>query len=131
MGLGKYFGERNHAYKFTIIEIYETILEYTKANFNDELLLQLIAIDYYTNQKSKPKDLFEFELNKKATEIFKEANEIETKDRLVLLPISFDWKVWNSDLKIIESNEMFALYYPGNTLPKIESIQNYKVEIRT
>ncbi|QTV05592.1 B12-binding domain-containing radical SAM protein [Faecalibacter bovis] len=131
MGLGKYFGERNHAYKFTIIEIYETILEYTKANFNDELLLQLIAIDYYTNQKSKPKDLFEFELNKKATEIFKEANEIETKDRLVLLPISFDWKVWNSDLKIIESNEMFALYYPGNTLPKIESIQNYKVEIPT
>ncbi|MBS7333902.1 MAG: B12-binding domain-containing radical SAM protein [Weeksellaceae bacterium] len=131
MGLGKYFGERNHAYKFTIIEIYETILEYTKANFNDELLLQLIAIDYYTNQKSKPKDLFNFELNKKATEIFKEANEIETKDRLVLLPISFDWKVWNSDLKIIESNEMFALYYPGNTLPKIESIQNYKVEIPT
>ena len=131
MGLGKYFGSRNHAYKFTIVEIYETIVEFTKANFDDEVLIQLIAIDYYSTQKSKPKDLFGFEVDKKETEIFKEANEIETNDRVVLLPITFDWKIWNSDLKIEKSDEMFTLYYPGNTLPRVDSIQNYKTEIQS
>lgn len=129
MGLGKYFRNRNHAYKFTIVEIYETIVEYTKANFEDEILMQLIAIDYYSTQKSKPKDLFGFEVNKKDTEIFKEANEIETKDRLVLMAISFDWKIWINELEIQKSKEMFTLYYPGNELPKIDSVQEYKMEI--
>lgn len=129
MGLGKYFRNRNHAYKFTIVEIYETIVEYTKANFEDEILMQLIAIDYYSTQKSKPKDLFGFEVNKKDTEIFKEANEIVTKDRLVLMAISFDWKSWINELEIQKSKEMFTLYYPGNELPKIDSVQEYKMEI--
>lgn len=131
MGLGKYFGTRNHAYRFTIVEIYETIVEYTKANFEDKILLQLLAIDYYITQKSKPKDLFEFEINKKETDIFKETNHIETNDRLVLIPISFEWEIWKTELKMITSDEMFALYYPGNHLPRYESIKNYKIEINS
>ena len=88
--------------------------------------LQLLR---FTTQKSKPKDLFGFEVNKKDTEIFKEANEIVTKDRLVLMAISFDWKSWINELEIQKSKEMFTLYYPGNELPKIDSVQEYKMEI--
>ena len=122
MGLGNYFGQRNHAYKFTILEIYETIIEYTKANFEDPILMQLLAIDYYSTQKSKPKDLFGLELTKKETNALKEQFEIETADRLIILPIAFDWEVWQNTLTIVPKEEKFTLFYPGNEIPTLGTL---------
>lgn len=122
MGLGQYFGTRNHAYKFTILEIYETIIEFTKANYNDPILMQLIAIDYYSTQKSKPKDLFEIELSKKETNQLIEEKNVQTSSRLIVLPIAFDWEDWVNNLIITNKNELFTLEYPGNQTPTIGTL---------
>ena len=123
MGLGTLFAERNHAYKFTILEIYETILIYTKANYNDPILLELLAIDYYTTQKSKPKNIFDLELTKEETNdliISEKSNE-----KIVALPIHFDWEEWNTNNEIISNNEIFVLSYAGNSLPSTSILQSF------
>ena len=117
MQLGTYFVNRNHAYKFTIVEIYETIVDFIKQNTNDPIILELLAVDYYNSQKSKPKDLFDFELDKKQTEEIKLKNGIETTNRIVILPLSFDWITWENDQIITPIQTNYILEYPGNELP--------------
>ena len=117
MELGTYFVNKNHAYKFTIVEIYETIVDFVKQNTNDPIILELLAVDYYNSQKSKPKDLFHFELNKKQTEEIKLENGIETKNRIVILPLSFDWNDWINHQIITPTDSNYILEYPGNELP--------------
>lgn len=122
MGLGTLFAERNHAYKFTILEIYETILIYTKANYNDPVLLDLLAIDYYTTQKSKPKNIFDLELSKEET------NELilteKSNEKIVAFPIHFNWEEWNLNNEIKPSNDVFVLSYAGNSLPTTRILQS-------
>ncbi len=119
MQLGTYFVQRNHAYKFSIVEIYETLVEFVKQNSTDPILLQLVAIDYYSTQKSKPKDIFNFELDKNLTEEIKLKNNIETTNRIVILPLSFSWIDWKENQQIITEKSYCILEYPGNQLPII------------
>ena len=118
MGLGTYFMQRNHAYKFTIVEIYETIVEYSKTNTNDPIILELLAIDYYTSQKSKPKDIFSFELAKEEVDRLLIEENIETNKRIVILPLQFDWKIWKNENRIEMTPTPLVLEYAGNSLPK-------------
>ena len=123
MGLGRYFVQRNHAYKFTILEVYETIIEYIKANTTDPILLQMIAIDYYSNQKSKPKDLIQLALDK---DMLIENQLIEKTDyssKLVVIPLDFVWEEWEDQLVIQKSRNYISFYYPGNEIPKIKVIK--------
>lgn len=117
--LGHYFVNRNHAYKFSIIEIYETIIAFSKENYDDKILLQLLAIDYYSTQKSKPKDLFGIELDKIARTEIEENHSIELSSRHVILPLNFDWEIWKNQNRIEESSSLYGLEYPGNQLPEI------------
>ena len=121
--LGTYFVSRNHAYKFTIVEIYETIVDFTRSYYNDPIVMQLLAIDYYSTQKSKPKDLFQFEIEQSQLNHIKENNAIETSNRLVALSIDFDFDSWNKQQIIEMSNQLFVLEYPGNQLPTTYSIK--------
>lgn len=122
--LGTYFVARNHAYKFSVIEIYETIVDFTKEYYPENpIIMQLLAVDYYATQKSKPKDLFQLELEKSQVEQIKESYGINTQHRVVILPLDFDWNMWYNQSALFLNEQYLILEYPGNQLPNYYSIQ--------
>jgi len=124
MQLGTYFVKRNHAYKFTIIDIYETFIEFEKQHTNDPIILELLAIDYYSSQKSKPKDLFSLDLNINEVELIKNNFQLNSNNKLVIIPLRFNYNTWNTSNSIINKKDYYILEYPGNELPIIHEFEN-------
>ena len=122
MELGTFFTNRNHAYKFTILDIYNTIIEYSKEATNDPFIIQLLAFDYYTNQKSKPKDLFGIELPKNKVDEIKLNSNLDKNKKIVIIPITFDLEKWLNENKIEKLNQYLVLEYAGNSLPRYYTI---------
>lgn len=112
MGLGKHFEQHYLVHRHTLNDVYNAIYDFAKDYTNDPLVLELIAIDYYSFHKSKPKDLYEIESQ---SEI--DFSEIAThhKSRFVNFPISFDWKTWNVEQRIKPLNQDWIIEYVSNS----------------
>ena len=91
MGLGQYFEQHHLFHKHTLNDVFQTIFDFAKTFTNDKIVLELIAIDYYSFHKSKPKDLFEME-----QQIEEDLSELAShpKSKFVSIPISFDYQIW-------------------------------------
>ena len=78
-------------HKHTLNDVFQTIFDFAKTFTNDKIVLELIAIDYYSFHKSKPKDLFEME-----QQIEEDLSELAShpKSKFVSIPISFDYQIW-------------------------------------
>lgn len=111
MDLGNYFTERL-SYKHTLNQVYETLYTFTQKQYNSPILLQLIAIDYYTHHKSNPKDLFNIE-----EELAMDYSVIAThpKSRFVNFSIDFDWMIWETERRIVETKQMWVIEYITNS----------------
>ncbi|ADX68746.1 B12-binding domain-containing radical SAM protein [Weeksella virosa] len=111
MKLGNYFTERL-SYKHTLNQVYETLYTFTKKYYNSSILLQLIAIDYYTQHKSNPKDLFEIE-----EELAMDYSAIAThpKSRFVNFSIDFDWIIWKTERRIVKAQNLWIIEYITNS----------------
>lgn len=121
MGLGAYFETRFNFHKHTLNQTYQAIFDYCKETYNDLIISELLAADYYAYSKMKPQDLFEIEVDKQ--ERFEWINYLKLnhhKYRFAIFPIHFDWNHWINSKEIINSNHLLIITYDGKEAPIIE-----------
>lgn len=123
LGLGEYFEAHYQFHKHALLDIYEALCKYAQlAHTDDEVLLQLIYLDYYSYSKIKPHDLFRLEPDKKEqntalTELGLNIHQF----RYAYFPVSFDVKHWLNNFEIKEKNNMLIVRYTGRDKPVILS----------
>lgn len=121
LGLGTLFMSKSNFHKHSLTDIYQIIDEYVKTNFvNDTILKELIAIDYYLQPNIKPKTQFleEIERSQKTT-IINQLKLNHHKYRFIMVPISFDFEVWQQTEKIAFQNTTIIFQYNGVTKAEI------------
>lgn len=123
MGLGIYFSERKSLFQYTLKDVYEMLFQYAEqVHPEDNVLKQLIAIDYYTYYKVKPEGLFVEELSKPdKNSIIKNLQLNHHKYRFVIFNIDFDFEVFEKTNTIEKANYNMILQYSGNEKPEIIS----------
>jgi hypothetical protein len=120
MGLGTYFISKKEAHKYTLKDVYELIYDFAKDNYADDFILQeLIAVDYYLQQKIKPQQLFikEAEISEKNI-LLQQLNLNPNKFRFVILPLSFDFDLFKQENKILKTPAKLIIQYSGVTNPE-------------
>ncbi len=64
LGVARSFLQVCEFHKHTLVQDYQVIRKYLGENYDDPVMQELLAIDYYTFYKVKPQDLFNIEVEK-------------------------------------------------------------------
>lgn len=114
MGLGAYFEDQYPFHQHTLKQVYEVARDYFQATYNDPILLQLLALDYYTYYKVKPQDLFQLELEKKDRHTWMDRLQLNHhKYRYAMIPTRFHVSTYISDASIMEQEDMAIIQFDG------------------
>jgi len=121
LGLGNYFQTHSNFHKHELKDVYQLIYDFAKQNYAaDEVLLQLITIDYYLHHKIKPLGLFYKEVNSSVKSQLIESNKLNHhKFRYVILPVSFNWQEFMQYNHIIKDEAVLVIEYNGKKEPAI------------
>ena len=123
MGLGHAFDAQYVFHKHTLNQTYQAIFDYCKQNYQDRILIELLATDYYAYSKIKPQDLFEIEVDKQ--ERFQWIEHLKLnhhKYRFAMIPIHFDWNLWQEKHIIKPASNLLIATYNGQQKPALEQI---------
>jgi radical SAM superfamily enzyme YgiQ (UPF0313 family) len=128
LGLGTLFISKSNFHKHSVTDIYQIIDEYVKTNFaNDTILQELIAIDYYLQPNIKPKTQFIEEIDRsEKTAIINQLKLNHHKYRFIIVPISFDFEVWQQTEKITFLSTTIIFQYNGVTKAEVITMENSK-----
>ena len=103
--------------------------QFVEKNYsNDKVIKQLLAIDYYLQHKVKPKILYreEYEMVDKIRLIDKfKLNH--HKFRFVILPIDFDFELWETENKIFKGQFDIVIQYNGATKAQVIKLDSILV----
>jgi anaerobic magnesium-protoporphyrin IX monomethyl ester cyclase len=126
LGLGKHFEKKADFHKHSIIDVYEIMHAYADENYSqDRILKQLIAVDYYLQAKVKPKPLFIEEVSREErNKIITEQNLNHHKFRYIILPLNFDFHIFEKQQIIEERSTNLILQYTGTEKAAIVSEPN-------
>jgi anaerobic magnesium-protoporphyrin IX monomethyl ester cyclase len=115
LGLGKLFNEKSDFHKHSIIDVYEIIYQYVELNYShDPLIRQLIAIDYYLQAKVRPKPLFMDEVSRPdKNRLIEKLRLNHHKFRYVVLPLDFDFKLFNHHNTVEKNISNLIIQYDG------------------
>ncbi len=121
LGLGHFFGTQKDFHKYSLTDVFEIMMIYSKTIYpNDMVLHQLIAIDYYLHFKVKPKILFLKEIDhSEKNKIIEKLKLNHHKYRFVILPLSFDFKSFINSQMINKENNYLIIQYNGNTKAEV------------
>jgi len=121
LGLGKYFGERSSYFKYTFKDIYDIVESYVNQTFpDDKLIKQFLAIDFYSQHKIKPGIKFVEEIERKEkNEIINQLKLDHHKNRHIMIPIDFDFALFQQTNKVDVKTQQLVFEYTGTSLPKI------------
>jgi len=121
LGLGNLFKTRKHFHKYALVDVYDIIFDFAVSEYpNDPIIPQLIAVDYFLQHKVKPKILYheEYEMVDKIRLIDKfKLNH--HKFRFVILPIDFDFELWETENKIFKGQFDIVIQYNGTTKAQV------------
>ncbi len=128
LGLGTLFISKSNFHKHSLTDIYQIIDEYVKTNFaNDTILQELIAIDYYLQPNIKPKTQFLEEIDRsEKTAIINQLKLNHHKYRFIIVPISFDFEIWQQTEIIEPKNTPIIFQYNGVTKAELITMQSSK-----
>lgn len=119
LALGTYFVKTIQSQHYDLKEVYSTIYDFSKIYFpENNIILEIIALDYYLQYKIKPQIKFLDEIERtnknKLIEQFKLNHH---KFRFLVLPISFDFKKFHSENSIELKKENIIIQYDGINKP--------------
>jgi anaerobic magnesium-protoporphyrin IX monomethyl ester cyclase len=119
MGLGIHFSEHKDLIKYTLKDVYEMLYTHSiKTHPDDDILKQLISIDYYLYYKVKPETLFWPEILRGDKYALLDSLHLNhNKYRFVVLPISFDFSIFEKDNHIVSKESHFIIQYDGREKP--------------
>jgi anaerobic magnesium-protoporphyrin IX monomethyl ester cyclase len=121
LGLGTYFQQYSNFHKHELKDVYQLIYDFTKEQYpTDEVLLQLITIDYYLHHKIKPLGLFNKEIDASLKSKLIEINKLNHhKNRYVILPVSFNWEEFVQYNHILKDTAVVVIEFNGKNTPAI------------
>lgn len=121
LGLGSYFQQHSNFHKHELKDVYQLIYDFAKQNYAaDEVLLQLITIDYYLHHKIKPLGLFNKEIEASLKSKLIETNKLNHhKNRYVVLPVSFNWQEFVQYNHIIKEDTILTIEFSGKDEPRM------------
>jgi anaerobic magnesium-protoporphyrin IX monomethyl ester cyclase len=119
--LGTFFEKHSNFHRHELKDVYQLIYDFAKeAYVDDEVLLQLITIDYYLQHKIKPVGLFNSEVEASLKSKLIEANKLNHhKFRYVMLPVSFNWQEFVQYNHIIKDEAVLVIEFNGKEEPKV------------
>jgi anaerobic magnesium-protoporphyrin IX monomethyl ester cyclase len=120
LGLGEEFGKRQDFHKYTLNNVFDTLADFAEKNYPEDAVLRaLIAIDYHIFHKIRPKNLYLEEVEREErTLVMKAAALNHQKYRHIILPIGFDFEVFEATNQIEMNDEYFIIQYNGTQKPE-------------
>lgn len=114
LGLGVHFGTQRAYHKYTLSDVYDILLQYIEAAYPDDLILrEMVAIDYYSYAKIRPKAKPELELSKTELNKLIENNGLNKEYRYIGIPVSFDVELWQTNGQIEPKESILMVRYDG------------------
>jgi hypothetical protein len=126
LGLGNYFATQKSLHQYYLKDIYDIAYQYADSNFKDDSVVkQLVAIDYYLQNKVRPQILYINDLSKPEKNIWiKQLGLNEHKFRYIMLPIDFDFHLFISNNIIVNGEYLLIIQYDGVNKPIVINNQN-------
>ncbi len=121
LGLGKYFEEHGNLISYGLNEIFELANQYISKMYPaDQIMGELLAIDYYLQHKIKPplKYLLEIDRKDKFT-LLDQQGLPHNKFRYIVLDIRFDYIEYMNFGIIVPGNSRLVIEYNGISKPRI------------
>lgn len=124
-GLGYLFHLESNAHKHTLKDIFSILYKYIAHTFpEDNILKQMVWLDYYTYYKVKPQDLFQAELSKEErAPYFNNYALNHHKYRFAFLPTQFDVVKWLTNSIVEHKDDLLLLQFDGQATGKIINIK--------
>jgi radical SAM superfamily enzyme YgiQ (UPF0313 family) len=121
LGLGNYFATQKSFHQHYLKDIYDIAFQFAEINFKDDnIIKELIAIDYYLQNKVRPQVLYIEDLPKKEkNKILIDLKLNLQKFRFIAIPISFDFTKWQSENIIQKGSFLLIIQYSGTEKPEI------------
>jgi anaerobic magnesium-protoporphyrin IX monomethyl ester cyclase len=121
LGLGTYFQQHSNFHKHELKDVYQLLYDFSKQEYaGDDVLLQLITIDYYLHHKIKPVQLFYPEVEAGVKSKLIETSKLNHhKYRHIVLPLHFNWQEFVKFNHIIKDDAVLVIEYSGKEEPAI------------
>jgi radical SAM superfamily enzyme YgiQ (UPF0313 family) len=121
MKLGEYFEAHSDFHRHDLSDVYRLIYEFCRNEYSsDEVLLQLICVDYYLQHKIKPKSIFPAEVSDSVrNHIISELKLNHHQYRFAMIPLSFQWKAFEMEGQIVVGSEVLIIRFSGRDVPEI------------
>lgn len=115
LGLGTYFGTIRDYHKYSLNDVFEIMTQFAANTYPDDLVLkQFIAIDYYLHFKVKPQVLFLEEVSRtERNSLVEKLGLKHNKYRFVIIPIDFNFNLFNTTGTIQKGKHLFIAQYDG------------------
>ncbi|MFM2385399.1 MAG: hypothetical protein RL660_156 [Bacteroidota bacterium] len=119
VGLGEAFSSKHDLHKFTLTNVYEVLRDFIAADYGDDnILKQLLAIDYYTAHKVKPA-LFNLGEEIVVTEV---KNIVSQYKRQLQMQVSLDIDALMQDeATIVPFSNTVVIAYLGTDWPILQT----------
>ena len=132
-GLGRYFIVHKNFHKHTLTDVYDMIDAYAKQTFpTDDVLHELIAIDYYLQAKIKPQIRYLEEVERAAKQELMAKHKLNHHQfRHIILPTSFNFNEYQKNGLIIRGNYECMIQYNGTSKPEVMLGENKELVDRS
>jgi radical SAM superfamily enzyme YgiQ (UPF0313 family) len=126
--LGIFFGTVRDYHQYSLNDIFEILTQFAQNHYpDDQVLKELIAIDYYLHFKVRPQILFMNEIDRdEKNRIIRSLGPDQLKYRFIVLPVSFDFKYFVTSHLIRPAEDPVIIQYSGTekaTIVERESIK--------
>jgi anaerobic magnesium-protoporphyrin IX monomethyl ester cyclase len=120
-GLGSYFEKNSNFHQHNLKDVYNILYDFARLHYpNDNILLQIITIDYYLQHKIKPVSLFHPEVVTQVKNKLIEQNKLNHHQfRHVILPIEFNWQEFVQSNHIVREDSFMIIEYSGRNAPEV------------
>ncbi|RTL58575.1 MAG: radical SAM proteinB12-binding domain-containing radical SAM protein [Sphingobacteriales bacterium] len=115
LGLGSYFEQHSDFHKHSLRDIYDMLYAYVQKEFPaDEVLQQLVTIDFYLHHKIKPVTRYYPEVAADIKQNIIEQNRLNHhKNRYIVLPVKFNYNEFLEYNQIIDQEDYLVIEFDG------------------
>ena len=121
LGLGGHFSQQKAFHQYALPDVYRLLREYAEAHYGqDQVLMEIIAIDYCLQHKIKPSTTFVTELPPpEKNKLLRERGLNPNKYRYIALPLSFDYRLFEAETVVAPPASTVLVQYSGTAWPVI------------
>jgi anaerobic magnesium-protoporphyrin IX monomethyl ester cyclase len=121
MQLGTAFEKKYRGEHYGVKNIYETLFDFVSEKYAaDNVLKELVSLDYFLSHKVKPKAIFIEEIDKKEQNKIAETLKLNAHQfRYAMLPVSFDFEIFRSENRIENAQQIIIIAFSGTDYPSL------------